>query len=207
MNSEIEFGMTAGDFLPGAIDVGSGPDVGFLKHKETLPRHNVSLREFHGPDPLRRIGDETDVGIAAGDRIDHGFRVGQWLEFHRHADTPRQFARHVGGSAADGTGRVPHCLRRIAAQIGRSQCTTRRDVAVGGQRRLQAQQDQGEGCQCFHDFPAIELAMRGHGHDRNELVLAVLAHLPDMVLRVELEAEFRDEIELRLEEIDVMFLV
>ena len=59
----------------------------------------------------------------------------------------------------------------------------------------------------FMLFPAIVSAMRGHRRDRNGLVLAVLAHFPDVMLRIELEAEFRDEIELRLEEIDVMFLV
>jgi hypothetical protein len=38
-------------------------------------------------------------------------------------------------------------------------------------------------------------------------VFAVLAHLADMMLRVELEAELGDKIELGFEEIDVVLLV
>src|SRR5260370_36017968 len=39
------------------------------------------------------------------------------------------------------------------------------------------------------------------------LSVVALAHLADMILRVELKAELVDEIELRFEEIDVVFLV
>src|SRR6201995_4593341 len=42
------------------------------------------------------------------------------------------------------------------------------------------------------------------GHDEETLILIALAHLADVVLRVELNAELVDEIDLRLEEVDVV---
>ena len=45
------------------------------------------------------------------------------------------------------------------------------------------------------------------GHDEETLILIALAHLADVVLRVELNAELVDEIDLRLEEVDVVLLV
>src|SRR4051812_19855768 len=57
------------------------------------------------------------------------------------------------------------------------------------------------------------LAARGHRGARRcptlrgDAALLLLVQLPDVVLRVELHAELRDEVELRLEEIDVVLLV
>jgi hypothetical protein len=50
----------------------------------------------------------------------------------------------------------------------------------------------------------------GRGFDWSKtsaLSVFALAHLADMMLRVELKAEPADEIELRFEEIDVVFLI
>ena len=52
---------------------------------------------------------------------------------------------------------------------------------------------------------AHEAARRGR--KTSALSVVALAHLADMILRVELKAEPADEIELRFEEIDVVFLV
>src|ERR1700730_16390012 len=52
---------------------------------------------------------------------------------------------------------------------------------------------------------AHEAARRGR--KTSALSVFALAHLADMMLRVELKAEPADEIELRFEEIDVVFLV
>ena len=52
---------------------------------------------------------------------------------------------------------------------------------------------------------AHEAARRGR--KTSALSVVALAHLADMILRVELKAELVDEIELRFEEIDVAFLV
>ncbi len=52
---------------------------------------------------------------------------------------------------------------------------------------------------------AHEAARRGR--KTSALSVVALVHLSDMILRVELKAELVDEIELRFEEIDVVFLV
>jgi hypothetical protein len=52
---------------------------------------------------------------------------------------------------------------------------------------------------------AHEAARRGR--KTSALSVVTLAYLADMILRIELKTELADEIELRFEEIDVVFLV
>ena len=52
---------------------------------------------------------------------------------------------------------------------------------------------------------AHEAARRGR--NTSALSVVTLAHVADMILRIELKAELADEIELRFEEIDVVLLV
>ena len=50
------------------------------------------------------------------------------------------------------------------------------------------------------------IGVRGRAEDIPKLVFALLAHFADVVLRVQLETELGDEIELGLEKVDMVFL-
>jgi len=58
----------------------------------------------------------------------------------------------------------------------------------------------------FEEWTHAHEASR-RGRKTSALSVVTLAHLADTILRVELKAELADEIELRFEEIDVVFLV